>query len=93
VTACNAKTFFGPCPFPAEREATAMCVHEHIRKGLEGAWGHEPLPSDRDDEWLNTHRFDFDTALELAKQHAPQIKVNGWTVAQVLAEWEAEAKK
>jgi hypothetical protein len=33
MAACNAWTFFGPCPFPADRPATAMCVHEHLRTG------------------------------------------------------------
>lgn len=33
MTACHAETFFGPCPFPAECAVTAMCVHEHLRKG------------------------------------------------------------
>ena len=41
------------------------------------------------DEWMDAHRFDEETALRLAKQHAPQMTVNGWTVADALARREA----
>jgi hypothetical protein len=37
------------------------------------------------EEWLDAHRFDEETALRLAKQFAPQMTVNGWTVADALA--------
>jgi hypothetical protein len=52
--------------------------------GSDGQWDWEPLPSNRDDDWLVSHRFAFDTAIELAKQHAPLITVNGYTVADAL---------
>lgn len=38
------------------------------------------------DAWLAAHRFDLETALDLAKQNAPLVKVNGWTAAALLAE-------
>ncbi|MFE9844727.1 hypothetical protein [Streptomyces goshikiensis] len=49
-----------------------------------GQWSHESVPSQRDDEWLAEHRFDLDTALKLAKEAAPTLSVNGFTVAHVL---------
>ncbi|MFD7995573.1 hypothetical protein [Streptomyces mexicanus] len=51
----------------------------------DGAWSHESIPSEREDDWLATHRFDLDTALKLAKEHAPQVTVNGYTVADAIA--------
>ncbi|MDX3637800.1 hypothetical protein PV728_48030 [Streptomyces europaeiscabiei] len=47
--------------------------------GKDGGWEYEPLPSNRDDEWLAAHRFDLDTAQQLAKQAAPHLVVNGRT--------------
>lgn len=53
--------------------------------GANGAWSWELLPSSREDEWLESHRFPLDKALELAKAAAPHITVNGHTVAEALA--------
>jgi hypothetical protein len=53
--------------------------------GADGKWEWEPQPSSREDDWLETHRFDLDTALRLAKEQAPLITVNGFTVEQALA--------
>ena len=50
-----------------------------------GEWEHEPQPSSREDDWLAEHRFDLDTAMELAREQAPKVTVNGHTVADVLA--------
>lgn len=47
-----------------------------------GEWDYEPNPSSRTDEWLARHRFTRDEALELAKQCAPRVTVNGYTAAQ-----------
>jgi hypothetical protein len=52
--------------------------------GADGGWCHEPIPSSREDAWLATHRFDLDTALRLAKEQAPLVKVNGVDVEQAL---------
>lgn len=54
----------------------------------DGRWDWEPIPSERTDEWLAKYRFDLDTALRLAKEQAPLVKVNGRTVEQVLAWYE-----
>lgn len=51
--------------------------------GADGVWEYEPLPSNRDDAWLDAHRFDLDTALRLAKQAAPGVTVNGRSAAEV----------
>jgi hypothetical protein len=50
--------------------------------GRDGDWEYEPLPSARDEEWLAGHRFDLDTAQQLAKQAAPGLVVNGITAAE-----------
>lgn len=50
-----------------------------------GEWDYERLPSNREDEWLETHRFDLDTALKLAREKAPKMTVNGMTVGDVIA--------
>lgn len=52
-----------------------------------GDWDYEPSPSNREDDWLETHRFDLDTALELARKAAPLVTVNGWTVEKALARY------
>jgi len=53
-----------------------------------GEWDWESIPSEREDDWLATHRFDLDTALRLAQEAAPHVVVNGLTPAGLL-EWEA----
>lgn len=50
-----------------------------------GDWDYEPTPSNREDDWLDAHRFDLDTALRLAQKAAPRITVNGATVEFALA--------
>ncbi|MEV8638953.1 hypothetical protein AB0395_45595 [Streptosporangium sp. NPDC051023] len=51
-----------------------------------GVKDYEPSPSNREDAWLATHRFDMDTALAIAQQVAPNMTCNGHTVAEALAE-------
>jgi hypothetical protein len=50
----------------------------------DGNWDYEIRPSEREDDWLDTHRFDLDTALKLAKEHALLVTVNGITVTDAL---------
>jgi hypothetical protein len=59
--------------------------------GADGEWDWEHIPSERTDEWLHSHRFDLETALKLAVEVAPTITVNGYTVADALAEEAADA--
>jgi hypothetical protein len=56
-----------------------------VLRGTDGLWDWESNPSSRTDEWLATHHFDLDAALDLARQHAPQVKVNGRTAAEAAA--------
>jgi hypothetical protein len=53
--------------------------------GTDGEWSYESNPSSRTDNWLARHRFPLEEALALAKEHAPNVTVNGMTVADVLA--------
>src|SRR6185436_1092107 len=43
----------------------AVC-HFRYCADADGNWDYEPSPSNREDDWKATHRFDLDTALELA---------------------------
>ena len=61
--------------------------------GTDGRWDYEMRPSEREDDWLATHRFDLDTALQLAKEAAPKVTVNGYTVADALAMAERRAAR
>lgn len=54
----------------------ALCL------GTDGTWEWE---SGVTDEWIATYRHDFDTAMRLAKDAAPDVTVNGRTAADVLA--------
>ena len=51
--------------------------------GADGEWVFEPSPSNREDEWLATHRFDIKEATRLAVEAAPHVIVNGLTATQV----------
>lgn len=44
-------------------------------------WEWEPIPSERDDDWLAAHRFDLRLALEMAQRVAPDVTVNGHRAA------------
>lgn len=54
-------------------------VRHHECLDAAGEWSYEMRPSEREDDWLDTHRFDLGTALDLAKKAAPHIVVNGHT--------------
>ncbi|GGU62101.1 hypothetical protein [Streptomyces lavendofoliae] len=69
--------------------------------GADGTWSfglrwiesnREPDPSEVDAydkaqaAWLAEHRFDHDTALRLAREHAPRLRYRGYTVADALRE-------
>jgi hypothetical protein len=53
--------------------------------GSDGEWDFEPRPSEREDDWLATHRFPLKRALELAQAEAPKVRVNHRGVAEALA--------
>jgi hypothetical protein len=52
-----------------------------------GRWAWEPIPSERDDEWRARHRFPLERALELAREQAPKVTINGMTAVQCLARY------
>lgn len=56
----------------------AVCRHRQCLDA-NGNWSWESVPSERAAEWLATHRFDLDTALDLARAAAPHLVVNGHT--------------
>lgn len=45
------------------------------------------------DTWLDAHRFDEETAKELAVKYAPLVTVNGFTVSDALAMQARRAEK
>jgi hypothetical protein len=53
--------------------------------GSDGEWDRERIPSERDDEWLATHRFALAEAIALAHEHAPKVTINDMTALEVLA--------
>jgi hypothetical protein len=60
-------------------------TNHHQVLGSDGEWDWEPRPSDRGDDWLAEYRFDLDTALSLAREHAPRVTINGYTALDILA--------
>lgn len=67
-------------------------VTRSVRRCLsaDGEWDYEPSPSNREDDWLETHRFDLETALRLAAEQAPHITINGLTALDILAKHQAK---
>ncbi|MDX3314683.1 hypothetical protein P1S61_37650 [Streptomyces sp. ME08-AFT2] len=57
-------------------------VHHGHCLGTDGVWDFGVKEYDRGDDWLDAHRFDLDTALALAKEHASAVTVNGITAAE-----------
>lgn len=70
--------------------------------GSDGAWSHpygwdrEPTTEEEMDAyevgreaWLTAHRFDLDTARQLAQEAAPKLTVNRYTVTDLL-NWPSE---
>lgn len=56
-----------------------------------GSWDYEFIPSEREDEWIAEHRFEYAEAIRLAIKHAPDIVVNGMTATEVLERVNARA--
>jgi hypothetical protein len=53
--------------------------------GTDGEWDWEAGPSNREDEWLATHRFTLEAAIALAREAAPRVIVGGMTAVQARA--------
>jgi hypothetical protein len=62
----------------------AVCWGGHRCLGRDGQWDWESIPSGREDEWLDEHRFSLEEALDLARKHAPEVSVNGHRAIDVL---------
>jgi hypothetical protein len=56
----------------------------HACLNADEEWDWEMRPSERDDEWLTSHRFSLQKALLLAEKHAPDVTINGMTATEVL---------
>lgn len=50
----------------------------------DGSWDYEPRSSNREDDWLDEHRFTAQDALRLAAEWASKITSNHMTVADAL---------
>lgn len=61
--------------------------------GSDGTWDQGIKEYDRGDAWLDAHRFDLDTALKLAKEQAPYVTVNGFTVTDALTKQQKRAER
>jgi hypothetical protein len=66
------------------RHTYAVMRWDREAYGTDGEFDWEPSTSNREDGWLETHRFDLTTALRLAQEIAPRLKINGHTVADVM---------
>lgn len=68
------------------RGGETYAVYRHRQcLSMTGDWDYEPLPSERDEAWIATHRFSYDAALALAAREAPNVVCNGRTAAEVAA--------
>jgi hypothetical protein len=54
-----------------------------------GERGHESPPSGRTEEFLNEFRFSFEEAVEIAERVAPELRVNRFTVQDMIDRWES----
>lgn len=52
----------------------------------DGEWEWEPLLSNGSEEFLARCRFDYDTALRLAVDAAPKVRINGRSAAEIARE-------
>lgn len=55
--------------------------------GADGRWSWEALPGDPPEGWRDAYRFDLPTALRIARETAPKVKINGRTWAEWQAHW------
>lgn len=49
-----------------------------------GKWATEQKPTSHSPSWRKARQFTLDEAIEIAKRHAPNVTVNGFTVADGL---------
>lgn len=58
----------------------------------DGSWDPEPSTSNREDDWLDKHRFTLDQALQLAREWVRKVTVGGLTVMDVLEKEKEEGE-
>lgn len=58
--------------------------HHMMCLGADGEWDYESSPGNREDEWIASHRFTMQEAIRRAREIAPKLTVNGWTVRDVM---------
>jgi hypothetical protein len=49
-----------------------------------GKWAREQKPTSHSPSWRKARQFTLDEAIEIAKRHAPNMTVNGFTIADGL---------
>lgn len=59
----------------------------HRCLGTDGGWSWESSPSNREDDWKETHRFGLEEALERAEWWVWKWTTNGRTAAQMIREY------
>ena len=69
---------------------TVLWLGRGLSKSTE-EWEYEPLPSSREDDWLDDHRFTYDEALLFAAKAVLALRVNGRTVQDLLQEVDGDA--
>lgn len=76
-------------PRPVDQQ-WAVVLRSHWNLNRAGKWDlRASVDDDGYDGWIAAHRFDLETALKMAAEQAPHVKVNGCTPAELLA-WRAE---
>lgn len=55
-----------------------------VNYNAEAVGSYQPLPSEREENWLDEHRFDLQNAFDVAEEVALRLKVNGYSVLDVL---------
>ena len=67
-------------------------THNRMCANVDGTLSYESLSSSRTDEWLAEHRFTRVRAFTVALTVVNRLRVNGFTVAQVLADEHREER-
>ena len=72
----------GICLGGSGKKRWAVCHRGLCLSNKTGEWDYEPMPSSRDDEWLEEYRFtNLDVALEAAKKARDDIRTERGLVA------------
>lgn len=77
-------------PAPLDRRWTVRHGSRCMNRRATWDWASPDVDDDRAAWWAD-HRFSLETALELAVTAAPDISVNGWTAAMIIADQRKDA--